>query len=324
MKWKIAGLLALALVDPRVATPADACGVKLTIKPSAPKKAVARSSNPSQVLLLGTHPRRLERELSAAGHSVEVVPTTGAAKKKTYRIVVTDSAKETEAKTAFPGAVIMVRSGDVVADIRSVEGHVKRKPTGGPNDPTLVAAKPREREGLVGTGPDPKEERKLTATSANETPTPPPPTPPPVEKKIETRTPPPAVENPPPKPPKPEKVVEEPKPKPVVVAAAFNGEIHFSYGGWGLTRGTRAALEKTGKWLVQNADVSVTLEGHADPAGNPDANQALGEARAERVKKFLVEKGVDASRMEVVSHGSSKLKYGGSDPRNRRVMIIKK
>src|SRR5688500_7136574 len=92
MKWKfsgLAGILAIALIDMH-APSAEACGVKLTVKPSGPKKAVARSSNPTQVLLLGTHPRRLERELSAAGHSVEVAPTAGAAKRKSYPVVVTD------------------------------------------------------------------------------------------------------------------------------------------------------------------------------------------------------------------------------------------
>jgi outer membrane protein OmpA-like peptidoglycan-associated protein len=319
MKWKIAGLLALALVDPRAASTADACGVKLTIKPTAPKKAVARSSNPSQVLLLGTHTRKFERELSAAGHSVEVVPTAGAAKQKNYAIVVTDPAKADEARTTFPGAVVMVRSGDVVADIRSVEGHVARKPKDRATDRTVVAA-PRDRK-PVETGPDPDSGRKVVATiEPTETPTPPPPK---TEepKKVETR---PAVveTNPPPRDPEPKKVVE-PKPK-VVAAAAFASEIHFGYGGWGLNGATRNALDKTSRWLTEHSDVSVVLEGHADPSGNPDANMALAENRAARVKKYLESKGIDGGRMEVVSLGSTKLKYGASDARNRRVMIIKK
>jgi peptidoglycan-associated lipoprotein len=315
MKWKIAGLLALALVDPRAASPADACGVKLTIKPTAPKKAVARSSNPSQVLLLGTHPRRLERELSAAGHSVEVVPSAGAAKQKNYAIVVTDSAKAGEARTTFPGAVVMVRSGDVVADIRSVEGHVARKPKNRSTDRTVVAA-PRDRK-PVETGPDPDAGRKVVATiEPTEAPTPPPTK---VEepKKVETR---PAVVETPREEPK--KVIE-PKPK-VVAAAVFASEIHFGYGGWGLNGATRAALDKTSRWLTEHSDVNVLLEGHADPSGNPDANMALAESRAERVKKYLVGKGIDSGRLEVVSLGSTKLKYAASDARNRRVMIIKK
>ena len=73
-----AALFAILVMDMHAPPPADACGVKLTIKSQTPRKAVARTSNPSDVLLLGTPPRRLERDLSAAGPRVEVAPTPAA------------------------------------------------------------------------------------------------------------------------------------------------------------------------------------------------------------------------------------------------------
>jgi hypothetical protein len=163
MKWKltgIAGALAFVLANMQPA-PADACGVKLTIKPSGPKKAVARSSHPSSVLLLGTHPRKLERELSSAGHAVEVAPSASAAKRKSYAIVVVDNSKADEARSNFPGAVVMVRSGDVTADIRSVEGHVARKPVGADGRPVIAAKRDRD---PIAVGPEKKDERKVVAT----------------------------------------------------------------------------------------------------------------------------------------------------------------
>ena len=50
----------------------------------------------------------------------------------------------------------------------------------------------------------------------------------------------------------------------------------------------------------------------------------LGQKRAEAVRDYLAAAGIDQSRMEVVSYGDTRLKYGRTDPRNRRVAIVKK
>src|SRR5512140_1578392 len=129
MKWNlVASFLTVALLETHAAPPADACGVKLTVKSSAPRKAIARTSNPSDVLLLGNPPRRLELDLTAAGHRVEVAPSASAAKRKSYAVVITDAGQQDEARSSFPGAVVLVRSGDLTADMRAVEQQVARKP----------------------------------------------------------------------------------------------------------------------------------------------------------------------------------------------------
>ena len=107
MKWTLAGLLAALVIEMHAPPPVDACGVKLTVKSRAPRKAVARSSNPSEVLLLGRPPRRLERDLAAAGHRVEVAPNAAAAKKKNYAVVIADADKQNEAKQNFTSSVVM-------------------------------------------------------------------------------------------------------------------------------------------------------------------------------------------------------------------------
>src|SRR5690606_34200677 len=120
MNWKFAaGLLMVFVVEAHAPPPADACGVKLTVKSQAPRKAVARTPNPWDVLLLGTPPRRLERDLSAAGHRVEVASSASSAKKRRYAVVITDAKHQDEARSSFGGSVVVVRSGDVAADVRS-------------------------------------------------------------------------------------------------------------------------------------------------------------------------------------------------------------
>ncbi|HEY5936821.1 MAG TPA: OmpA family protein [Kofleriaceae bacterium] len=321
MKWTLAGLLAALLIDMHAPPPVDACGVKLTVKSRAPRKAVARSSNPSEVLLVGRPPRKLERDLAAAGHRVEVAPNAQAAKKKNYAVVIADADKQGEAKQAFSESVVMVRSNDPSTDMRSVENQVARRPTAVATGGTVIAATPKPQPLRAGGGPE-KREPIATKQPAAVDPVPaptPPPAPPParvetkVEPKVETKV--------DPKPEKPEVDRPTPEPKPKAIAkAGVKDEIFFSLGK--AETDSTNKLTKVAKWLADNSNVQVVIEGHADPTGSPEGNQALGQQRAEWVKDFLVSAGVDSSRMEVISFGDTKLRYGRRDGRNRRAAIV--
>jgi outer membrane protein OmpA-like peptidoglycan-associated protein len=50
-------------------------------------------------------------------------------------------------------------------------------------------------------------------------------------------------------------------------------------------------------------DRTVLLVGRADRTGTDTYNEKLGMGRAERVRKFLIEQGVDESRMRVLTRG---------------------
>jgi outer membrane protein OmpA-like peptidoglycan-associated protein len=298
---------------------ADACGVKLTIKTPAPKKVVARSSNPSHMLLLGTPPRRLERELSDAGHDVEVAPNVGAAKRGSYAVVVTDPKEADEARAKFTGAVIVVRSGNISSDVASVESSISRKPIRTDEPRTVVAAARTRKPIAAGGGTPPNREivaAKDTTPEPVEVKKPDPPKkvePVKLEAKIETKV---------------EPKVELPKtaPKPVAIkvpARAQREEVYFNLSSSNVAA-KNAALVRTAKWLTDNPGVAVTVEGHADPTGSHDANLVLSRTRAESVRDTLVAAGVDASRIEVAAFGDTRLKYGATDGRNRRVAIVPK
>jgi len=51
---------------------------------------------------------------------------------------------------------------------------------------------------------------------------------------------------------------------------------------------------------------AVTVEGHTDSTGSEALNQRLSEQRAQAVKDYMVEKGVDAELITTVGHGQSK------------------
>jgi outer membrane protein OmpA-like peptidoglycan-associated protein len=315
MKWNLAAVLVTVLVvEMHAAPPADACGVKLTVKSSAPRKAVARTSNPSDVLLLGNPPRRLELDLTAAGHRVEVAPTASAAKRKSFAVVITDASLQDEARSSFPGAIVIVRSGDVVADMRSVEQQVARRPVRTVEARTPVATGPN-RAPPIAVGPTQPEPRRIVAASEPKDAQPvPDPTPPPERV---------ATVAPKATPPRVTEVTPTPT-KPAIVAKAntVHDEMYFALGSFKLDN--QVALNKAVRWLTDASDVHVVIEGHADPTGTHEGNMVLSQKRAEFVRDFLVSGGIDLSRLEVIAYGDTRLRYGRADRRNRRAAIVVK
>ena len=68
-------------------------------------------------------------------------------------------------------------------------------------------------------------------------------------------------------------------------------------------------LHDLAKVLAQNPDLKLRVEGHTSAEGDATLNQKLSEARAQAAVTFLIDhEGIDASRLEAVGFGSSKLK----------------
>ena len=73
-----------------------------------------------------------------------------------------------------------------------------------------------------------------------------------------------------------------------------------------LTTTAQERLAQKAKWLKQNPNVSVVIEGHCDERGSTEYNLALGERRSETAKTFLVNMGISASRLTSVSYGEER------------------
>ena len=56
------------------------------------------------------------------------------------------------------------------------------------------------------------------------------------------------------------------------------------------------------------ANATVVVEGHCDSRGSTEYNLALGEKRAMSAKQYLIELGVDESRLEITSYGEERLR----------------
>jgi len=325
----VSALLAAFVLDATAPPPADACGVKLAVKYSRPRKVATRSNAPSKVLLVGAPPKRLEHDLATAGHDVEVEPNPGSAKRPTYDVVlVASNDQASEARSKWPDATVVVRSGDVTADVRSVESQVGRRPIHAEEARTVIAAGPtKEPIGAKPTATDDTSHKVVDAKPVSDTRTV-------VATKdtapVETKVTPPTPTPPAPTPPAPTPVnvtTTTTKPDPEIKATpaaaqtanALHGEVFFSLGSAAL--GNKATLDKAVKWLNANSGVNAEIEGHADPSGTPEGNMTLSQSRADNVRDYLVSAGVDSSRLHVTAFGDTKLKYGRKDGRNRRVAI---
>jgi peptidoglycan-associated lipoprotein len=89
---------------------------------------------------------------------------------------------------------------------------------------------------------------------------------------------------------------------------------------------SQAVLSRQATWLKSNSAVNVVLEGHCDERGTREYNLALGERRANATRNYLVNLGVAASRISVVSYGKERPAVLGSDggawAQNRRAVTV--
>ncbi len=63
------------------------------------------------------------------------------------------------------------------------------------------------------------------------------------------------------------------------------------------------SLEALASYLNRNQDIRIRIIGHTDNVGKDEANQRLSEGRANAVRQDLIERGIDASRIEAEGRG---------------------
>ena len=73
-----------------------------------------------------------------------------------------------------------------------------------------------------------------------------------------------------------------------------------------LTPQARTTLDKQAQWLQYYNKYSFTVEGHADERGTREYNIALGAQRAQKVREYLVSRGIDSHRMRTISYGKER------------------
>lgn len=62
-------------------------------------------------------------------------------------------------------------------------------------------------------------------------------------------------------------------------------------------------LDRIVEYMTHKPNARIRIEGHTDNVGNARANQRLSERRAQAVREYLIENGIDGERIEAVGHG---------------------
>jgi peptidoglycan-associated lipoprotein len=133
--------------------------------------------------------------------------------------------------------------------------------------------------------------------------------------------------------PEPEKAdTREVKPQvaaevdPLTQGALAKRSIYFDFDSYVVKEEFKATIEAHAKYLVANKGRKILVQGNTDERGGREYNIALGQKRAEAVRKALALLGVAEAQVEAVSLGEEKPKATGSDEaswaENRRSDIV--
>jgi peptidoglycan-associated lipoprotein len=89
-------------------------------------------------------------------------------------------------------------------------------------------------------------------------------------------------------------------------AAAGLRDVFFAYDSFSITEEGRQALSRNAEWMKSKPAAQLKIEGHCDERGTSAYNLVLGEKRAKAVRNYLVELGVAANHLSVVSYGKER------------------
>jgi peptidoglycan-associated lipoprotein len=103
-------------------------------------------------------------------------------------------------------------------------------------------------------------------------------------------------------------------------------DIHFNYDKYDIRPEDEEILKENAAFLRKNPKMKVQIEGHCDERGTIEYNLALGERRANSVKKYLVSLGITSDRISTISYGEERPLDRGHNEQawamNRRAHMI--
>jgi peptidoglycan-associated lipoprotein len=82
--------------------------------------------------------------------------------------------------------------------------------------------------------------------------------------------------------------------------------VYYDFDKYNLVDDAKAALENNARLMKENDKIIVKIEGHCDERGTVEYNLSLGEKRAASARDYLIELGVGAGNIQIVSYGKSR------------------
>lgn len=105
-----------------------------------------------------------------------------------------------------------------------------------------------------------------------------------------------------------------------------NRSVYFDFDSYVVRDDGKAVVENHSAYLSKNKGRKVLIQGNTDERGGTEYNLALGQKRAEAVRKSMTALGVSDNQLEAVSLGKEKPKAEGHDEaawaENRRADIV--
>ncbi len=81
--------------------------------------------------------------------------------------------------------------------------------------------------------------------------------------------------------------------------------IYYDFDKWEIRADAKPELDKLVRLLQRNPDIKIELAAHTDCRGSEKYNRELSQKRAESVVKYLISKGIDATRLVARGYGES-------------------
>jgi peptidoglycan-associated lipoprotein len=105
-----------------------------------------------------------------------------------------------------------------------------------------------------------------------------------------------------------------------------NRSVFFDYDSFAVRDDGKPVVENHSGYLTKHKERKILIQGNTDERGGTEYNLALGQKRAEAVRKAMGALGVSDNQMEAVSLGKEKPKATGHDEaawaENRRADIV--
>ncbi|MFL5488220.1 MAG: OmpA family protein [Gemmatimonadaceae bacterium] len=88
--------------------------------------------------------------------------------------------------------------------------------------------------------------------------------------------------------------------------SALTAPVYFQFDRWEVTDEGIQLLDQKVDAMQRNGSVRLRIEGNADDSGSDEYNMALSQRRAAIVNRYFTERGIDPSRIKIVSFGEER------------------
>jgi len=114
-----------------------------------------------------------------------------------------------------------------------------------------------------------------------------------------------------------EAVASEPVVTHVEHVVSNHNSVFFAFNKYDINADYNGLIDANAKFLATNPKSKVVISGNTDDIGSVEYNLALGQKRANSVKKSLIASGAKKSQIEATSNGKLKAKFANDNDQNR-------